>query len=78
MINISEGALSPGSEETGNAGDTELSSPTQNSTDEEKLIGMSHRMAIPSGAAETLPPFTLENRLDICTVSQAKGISGVR
>ncbi|KAK7111440.1 protein CLEC16A-like isoform X2 [Littorina saxatilis] len=55
-----EGALSPSSEVC--SGDTELSSPTQNSTDEEKLIGMSHRMAIPSGMPDRLQPFTLENR----------------
>lgn len=55
-----EDALSPSSEVC--SGDTELSSPTQNSTDEEKLIGMSHRMAIPSGMPDRLQPFTLENR----------------
>ncbi|XP_076446550.1 protein CLEC16A-like isoform X2 [Babylonia areolata] len=55
-----EGALSPSSEVC--SGDTELSSPTQNSTDEEKLIGMAHRMAIPAGMPDRLHPFTLENR----------------
>ena len=59
-----EGALSPSSEVC--SGDTELSSPTQNSTDEEKLIGMSHRMAIPSGMPDRLQPFTLENRWFLC------------
>lgn len=57
---MSEGALSPISEVC--SADTELSSPTQNSTDEEKLIGLSHRMAIPSGMPDHPLPFTLENR----------------
>lgn len=57
-----EGALSPSSEACSASGDTELSSPTQNSTDEEKLIGMSHRMAIPSGMPDKPQLFTLENR----------------
>ncbi|PVD38671.1 hypothetical protein C0Q70_01290 [Pomacea canaliculata] len=64
-----EGALSPISEVC--SADTELSSPTQNSTDEEKLIGLSHRMAIPSGMPDHPLPFTLENRPYLETIFNA-------
>lgn len=59
-----EGALSPSSEIC--SGDTELSSPTQNSTDEEKLMGRTHQRLSaprPPPSSENLQTsFSLENR----------------
>ncbi|BFZ02816.1 hypothetical protein BsWGS_05855 [Bradybaena similaris] len=58
-----EGALSPSSEVC--SGDTELSSPTQNSTDEEKLMGRVHHRLAPMRAPPLENPqmsFSLENR----------------
>ena len=60
-----EGALSPSSEVC--SGDTELSSPTQNSTDEEKLLGRTYQRLAPSRSnpptTESLQlSFSLDNR----------------
>jgi len=56
-----EGAHSPGSENC--PGDTELSSPTQNSTDEEKLMGRSHqKLTTAPRAGDAQSSFSLDNR----------------
>ncbi|XP_005104406.1 protein CLEC16A [Aplysia californica] len=59
-----EGARSPGSEVC--SGDTELSSPTQNSTDEEKLMGRSQlkltAARVSAMAENPQNTFTLDNR----------------
>ncbi|GFS13850.1 protein CLEC16A-like [Elysia marginata] len=60
-----EGALSPSSEVC--SGDTELSSPTQNSTDEEKLLGRTYQRLAPTRSnpptTESLQlSFSLDNR----------------
>ena len=53
-----EGALSPSSEIY--SGDTDISSPNQNSTDEEKL---SHRMTlVSSGTQSQQSTFSLDNK----------------
>ncbi|KAK3089654.1 hypothetical protein FSP39_005390 [Pinctada imbricata] len=58
-------ALSPASD-VFSAGDTDISSPNQNSTDEEKLmstLGRSHRMELPGANSEQMQAsFSLENR----------------
>ena len=60
-----EGALSPSSD-VFSAGDTDVSSPNQNSTDEEKLmstLSRSHRMELPGATSEQMQAaFSLENR----------------
>ncbi|XP_059165361.1 protein CLEC16A-like isoform X2 [Physella acuta] len=59
-----EGALSPSSEVC--SGDTELSSPTQNSTDEEKLMGRTHQRLAPPRpppmSENIQTAFSLDNR----------------